>query len=304
MEKSAIEMTQSLQELVKHVKHGECILFLGAGIHAAPPPNCCYVYPGEHRPPLGGDLSEKLAAEFGYNSEFPNESCGELQRVSLYIETTKGLGRKVLVDALDKLLRGNKKPSPALRMLASMPFRIYVTTNYDRLLETALNKYEKDPVCFVYNPSPNEPTPDMVEDPTEMRPLLFKMHGDLNQRESIVITDEDYITFVQRMSDKDALHPVPQTVRYRMQKWPTLFVGYSLRDYNLRLLFRTLRWRVDTANFPTSFAVDRSPDPLTLQVWQNERRIVSFVAQDLWTFVPWLYKQVRGKEYEDEQHPS
>ena len=87
-------------------------------------------------------------------------------------------------------------------MLAALPFRIIVTTNYDRLLESALNKFEKDPVSVVYNPRSDEPTQDMIEEPTAERPLLFKMHGDLEQRDSIVITDEDYITFVQRMSDK------------------------------------------------------------------------------------------------------
>ena len=30
--------------------------------------------------------------------------------------------------------------------------------------------------------------------------------------------------------------------------WTTLFVGYSLLDYNLRLLFKTLRWKIDSAN--------------------------------------------------------
>jgi hypothetical protein len=302
-----------LEELAKHVKSGNCILFLGAGVHAPPPEDSKYKYPDEQRIPLGRDLSQKLADEFGYKKVFcdhPCErpqsvppdcdrSCQDLQRVSLYIETEKAYGRKKLVDALDMHLRENKKPSPALKMLSSMPFKIFVTTNYDRLLEAALNKFEKDPVSIVYNCDTNIPTPDMTEDPTKERPLLFKMHGDLNQRESIVITDEDYIIFVQRMSDKEALHPVPQTVRFRMRQWPTLFVGYSLRDYNLRLMFRTLRWRVDTVNFPTSFAVDRNPDPLTLQVWQNERKIIAFVAQDLWTFAPWLYKEVHGKEFQD-----
>jgi hypothetical protein len=126
------------------------------------------------------------------------------------------------------------------------------------------------------------------------------MHGDLDQRDSIVITDEDYITFIQRMSDKEALHPVPQTVRFRMKKWPTLFVGYSLRDYNLRLIFRTLRWRVDPANFPPSFSIDKNPDPLLLHVYQYERHFVTFVTQDLWTFVPWLFKEITGEEYQHE----
>jgi len=292
-----IEMTQPLKELIECIKKGECILFLGAGVHAPPPPGSNYLYPVEQRPLLGSELSKKLA-ELDYSKEFPDDLCLDLQRVSLFIETKEGLGRKTLVDYLDKYLRTDKKPSPALNMLASIPFNIFVTTNYDLLLESALSKYDKVPDRIIYNPYQNTPTPDVTEDPTEKRPLLFKMHGDLGQRDSIVITDEDYITFVQRMSDKDSLHPVPQTVRYRMLKWPTLFLGYSLHDYNLRLLFRILRWRVDKANFPTSFSVDRKPDPLIKIVYQDTERIISFLAKDLWVFVPWLYKQIHGKEYD------
>jgi hypothetical protein len=292
-----IEITEALRGLVKDIKKGECILFLGTGVHAPPPEGSHYTYPAEEAPPLGGDLAEILAEECNFKRTLPEESTRDLQRVSLCFETTRGLGRMKLVDSLNKHLRVGKKPSPALKMLAGLPFKIIVTTNYDQLLETALGESGKGPVVFVYNPESDKPTPDMIEDPTEERPLVFKMHGDLNHRDSIVITDEDYITFVQRMSDKDALHPVPQTVRYRMQRWPTLFVGYSLRDYNLRLLFRTLRWRVDPANFPPSFSVDKNPDPLILQVWQNERRFVTFVTENLWAFVPWLFKEIQGKEY-------
>ena len=292
-----IEITQAVKELVKHVEKGECILFLGAGVHAPPPEDSCYTYPAQERPLLGGDLAETLAEECGFKEEFPEESPCDLQRVSLCFEMTQGLGRKGLVDSLDRHLRVGKKPSPALEMLAGLPFKIFVTTNYDQLLETALRRFEKDPSVFVYNPKSDNPTPDMTEDPTEEQPLVFKMHGDLRHRHSIVITDEDYITFVQRMSDKDALHPVPQTVRYRMKRWPTLFVGYSLRDYNLRLLFRTLRWRVDQADFPPSFSVDRKPDPLILKVWQDRRGFITFVIENLWTFAPWLFEEIQGKEY-------
>ena len=67
---------------------------------------------------------------------------------------------------------------------------------------------------------------------------------------SLVITDEDYIQFVLRMTDKEPYHPVPVTMKHYLKRWPTLFIGYSLKDYNLRLLFRTLRWKLDKAKFP------------------------------------------------------
>jgi hypothetical protein len=294
-----IQPDLAFSQLVQLVKSGECVLFLGAGIHAPAPADSPYQYPTELRPLLGGELAEKLAEQCNYEGQLPQESLRDLQRVSLCYQYTKGLDRTKLVSALDTYLMVGKKPSPLLKMLAAMPFRLLVTTNYDRLTEMALRQREKDPTVVVYSPDPDKPTPDPSQDPTADRPLMFKMHGDLQTENSIVISDEDYIAFVQRMADKEQNHPVPQTIRFRMQKWRTLFVGYSLRDYNLRLLFRTLRWRLDQSNFPCSFSIDCHPDPLILQVWQNERRFITFVPQDLWSFVPSLYKEVLGKDYAD-----
>jgi hypothetical protein len=83
-----------------------------------------------------------------------------------------------------------------------------------------------------------------------------------------------------------------------MTKWPILFVGYSLRDYNLRLLFRTLRCQIDPVNMKPTYSVDRSPDPLILKVWQDNKQWVTFLVEDLWTFLPWLFKAVHGREFE------
>jgi hypothetical protein len=169
---------------------------------------------------------------------------------------------------LTRQLVTGKKPSPILRMIAALPIKIFVTTNYDKLLEQALRMYGKDPKVLVYNPSSSDPTSDIDSDPTELNPLIFKMHGDLDTpKKSIVITDEDYITFIQRMSEKDNLHPVPFTVRFRMLKWPTLFIGYSLLDYNLRSC-STLRWR-NHGTFPklTLSILVRS---LILKIYQNQ----------------------------------
>ena len=101
------------------------------------------------------------------------------------------------------------------------------------------------------------------------------------------------------MSNKDPYDPVPLTLKYYLTGWTTLFVGYSLLDYNLRLLFKTLRWKIDTANRPDMYSVDYSPDPLILDVWHNQRRYVKFIAQDVWAFVPELYELVLGKELPD-----
>ena len=303
MADSEVEKDALLRNLAHSIKSGHCILFLGAGVHAPPPQSSSFTYDEEYRPPTGGELSILLAQECGFVDKFPDESPINLQRVSLCYELTPGLQRKKLIDHLRVLLRKNKKPSPILIMLMGLPFQIIVTTNYDDLAEQALRRWDKEPEVFVYNHTIGSITSDMSEDPTADTPMIFKMHGDLAQRDqdTIVITDEDYINFIQRMTEKDPSQPVPQTIRYRMAKWPTLFVGYSLQDYNLRLLFRTLRWRIDLAEIPPSFSIDRKPDPLILKVWQDERKFITFVTEDIWSFVPRLYKLVTGKAYSERE---
>jgi len=188
----------------------------------------------------------------------------------------------------------DKRPSPMLRALAELDFPLVITTNYDQLFENALAAAGKQPRVAVYTPN-LEATAD-YRDPTPQSPVIFKIHGDIARPETLVITDEDYIQFVLRMSNKDPYDPVPLTLKFYLTGWSTLFVGYSLLDYNLRLLFKTLRWKIDSANVPDMYSVDFQPDPLILDVWQSQRRYVKFIAQDVWSFVPGLYERVRGEE--------
>ena len=293
------------REIVDSVKTGECVLFLGAMVSAPSPPGSRFSY--SNGPPSGSVLCQRLVKAFTYQGD----EATNLARVSLYGEYRPVEGsRKALVDALRKEIapededgRPTILPSPALHMLAALPFRIVITTNYDDLFETALNQVQardgslvpKHPLMRIYDPTRIEPPEFAPLDPSINKPILLKLHGDFSKRESIVITEEDYIVFIQRMSDLH-LHPIHENIRARMKTWPVLFIGYSLRDYNLRLLFRTLRWGVDPSNYPLCFSVDPYPDNLILSVWQGGK-IVSFIEQDLWKFVPDLYKQCLGVEY-------
>jgi len=276
------------------VRKQQSILFLGAGVHAGPPEGSPFAYPEAERPPIGSALSHELAAACELAERYPHEDLGNLQRVALFYEIERS--RYQLVDAVRQAVQVGKRPSPMLRALAELDFSLIITTNYDQLFEQALAAAGKMPRVAVYTPQ-LEPTTD-YRDPTPESPVVFKIHGDIARPETIVLTDEDYIQFVLRMSNKDPYDPIPLTLKFYLTGWTTLFVGYSLLDYNLRLLFKTLRWKIDSANIPDMYSVDFRPDPLILDVWQSQRRYVKFIAQDVWSFVPGLYELVRGEELE------
>jgi len=290
-------------DIANSVKSGKCILFLGAMASAPSPTGCKYVY--DKCPPGGGELSKRLAKEFGY----PGEDTTNLQRVALYGEFGPGGSRNRLVEAI---IRGiarpdspvppnfRMEPSPALRMLAELPFRIIITTNYDGLFDTALAAAEtlgglaKKPIVRIYDPTRNGLPDEVPEDPQEENPILMKLHGDVGKYESLVITEEDYITFILRMADIH-LHPIHEYIRSKMRAWPFLFIGYSLKDYNLRLLFRTMHYGLNLSYIKPSFSVDPYPDNLVIAVWQ---KAVQFIPESLWRFVPALYREVKGREYQ------
>ncbi|MDP9098946.1 MAG: SIR2 family protein [Verrucomicrobiota bacterium] len=284
-----------LDAIAEAVGKGQCILFLGAGVHYGPPAGADQkyldAYPEARRPPLGRALSVMLAEESEYRKRFPGWDTGDLKRVSWHYEDT--LSRNRLVKRIKEEVHANKIASPVVRALAALDFPLVMTTNYDQLFEQSLRAAGKEPQLCVYSPTAKNPTEDPTDDPTPANPFVCKLHGDIDVPDSAVLTDEDYIQFVLRMSDKAPFHPVPETFLYRFKRWPTLFVGYSLIDYNLRLLFKAMRVNLDPALFPETYSIDPKPDQLIVRYWSDQRRYVRFVMEDVWSFVPALYERIK-----------
>lgn len=288
---------EHLTYITEKIAQHECILFLGSAIHVPPPPELtAYSYPPELAPPVGSALSKHLAEE----SDYPAQDWWNLQRVSQHFES-KTKSRFRLVEEIKNAVHVGKQPSPILRMLANLEFPIVITTNYDHLYEQALDRKALEEKAAGQTPSkydvsiysPNttnkSKTADCLRIPDPKRPYILKIHGDIDKPESIVLTDEDYIQFVLRMSDKHPFHPFGNNVLAHLMKWPTLFIGYSLMDYNLRLLFKTLRWKLDAAQIPPTYSVDKKPDDLIRDVWENQRRYVSFIILNLWDCIPKIH---------------
>ncbi len=298
---SSVVPNQPLDDqMVRAVKAGQCILFLGAGVHYPPDdsdPNYGGSYPEGDRPALGSSLAKALAADSplasdpDYTDDQKIAISSNLQRISLYYEIKRG--RDALVRKVKQEVTLNKQPSRAVKALAQLNFPIICTTNYDTLFEKALILANKTPIVSSYSKDKYAVTKDYLGlTPPPENPFLFKIHGDIEDPNySIVITDEDYIHFILRMiTGAGQQDPIPKVFRFHMPSWPILFIGFSLLDYNLRLLFKLLGWQVGDPQF--SYAVGPYPDGLIRSKYDPP---VKFVVRDVWTFVPDLYQAVTGK---------
>lgn len=292
-----VEGETHLSDIAAKIRSRRCVLFLGAGVHAPPPEGQAQDWPAEARPPVGSGLSLRLAERSGFATRYPDEDPRNLMRVSLDFEIRNQ--RTGLIDAVREEVQAKKSASPLLHALARLDFPVVVTTNYDTHFEDALYEAKKRPFVSVYRSNVGDTRertadhPDLNPPPDE--PLVLKIHGDIRQSpNSIVISDEDYIQFVMRMGEKKPYHPFPDVALTYLSKGVTLFLGYSLRDYNLRLLFKTLRAGMETK--PQMYSVDYKPDPLVQAVLERNTGQVSYVVEDVWKFVPALVEATLGKK--------
>jgi SIR2-like domain len=99
------------------------------------------------------------------------------------------------------------------------------------------------------------------------RPILFKMHGSVDRdpnKDCYLITEEDYVDFLGR----DKGHYVPLYVEAMMRNKDFLFLGYSLADWNVRVILRKLLKGTATARRYRAIATGISPREQ--EVWEKQ----------------------------------
>jgi hypothetical protein len=131
-----------------------------------------------------------------------------------------------LRQALDSSGRG---PAPFHRQVVTLvqkyQLRTIVTTTYADLLETAFRQTGAG-IHLVVGDSD-------VAFINQSRPALIKLYGDLQQPDSLVVTDGDHFALLRDRSKEALLETVRQAFRLNT----VLFLGYDLSDPDFRFLF-------------------------------------------------------------------
>lgn len=313
------DLEAHLSQLLKAVTTGRLVAFLGAGANLCSRAAGVSWQPGQHEIlPHGGELAGHLARTFDFTPLNP----WDLARISQEIVLENGTGP--LYDELHALFDADYPPTPlhaffarlpeALRTRgyprASDPLRrrlLVVTTNYDDLQERAfeaagvpyhLVTYEADgPHKGLFLHRSPAGAEEWIERPNEYKglfadeqPIVLKIHGTVDrlrgERDSYVITEDHYIEYLTR-TDAAALIPAPLPAL--LKNCHLLFLGYGLKDWNLRVILhrlwgdRKLSWK--------SWAVQLRADPLDCEFWS--RRDVEILDCPLGEYIAALEERMR-----------
>jgi len=131
-----------------------------------------------------------------------------------------------------------------LRLLARFPLPIYITTSYYNFLERALQAEGKTPhtmVCFWSGVGSNEKYEDWPDpEPTVKTPVVYHLYGLEDYPQTLVLSEDDFMDFlVNVLQDTNKQNPIiPLKLRQALVESPLLLLGYQLRDWDFRVLFR------------------------------------------------------------------
>lgn len=140
--------------------------------------------------------------------------------------------------------------SDPLWVLSRLPIKIYLTTGYYDFIERALVAAGKKPVsrlCFWNMKQESvapEHRPDPDYEPDVQHPVVYHLLGMERYPESLVLTEDDYLSFLWHFSrDKPGDSGdrfVPPYLEAELKTSTLLLLGYRLEDWDLRVLFHGL----------------------------------------------------------------
>ncbi|HYY59070.1 MAG TPA: SIR2 family protein [Pyrinomonadaceae bacterium] len=220
---------QDWEQLIRGIKEGRCTPFLGAGISYG-------------LLPLGAQIAQQWAQAYNY----PMADSYNLIRVSQFLAV-----EEYPMFPKDELVRMFKESTvvPNLgeanqphRVLAELPLTTYITTNYDNFMAQALvSRFRdaKEEICRWNSQVRSRPSLfDEGYRPSPANPVVFHLHGRIQEPYSLVLTEDDYFDFLVNVSQDTSI--IPQQIQKSLTQTSLLFIGYGLADWNFRVLLQSL----------------------------------------------------------------
>jgi len=228
--------------LLRAIGAGRCIPFVGAG--ASSPPL-----------PTASQLCERLCQRFGV----PAFASSDLGKAAEFIQLHyRREGHYQLICFVKDVLKTHPGPNEAHLNLARLPWHTLITTNYDAFISQSLIAAGKNPTIYSLLNQEGQ-VGSSISEPRDWRatagqPLVVHIHGALPEDRDIVISESDYYTYLANMSS--GVWSLPGTVLHALASSSYLFVGYSVRDWTLRLLFHSLQRFIQKDHFALVFLRD------------------------------------------------
>lgn len=208
-------------------EQGKLVVFVGAGVS-------CNV----EGMPDWNTLIQRMANAIDYSKctscKYKTQTCqqscllkndysaDEFLKIPQYVyNTDENLYKQILTESISEVV----VDAPLSSAIFDINPAHIITTNYDTLLESSKNMFREQYQVIVNDK-------DLLT--AYKSKYIIKMHGDLSMHESIVLKEQDYLNYSQT-------HVLIELfVKSLLTDHIVLFLGYSLNDYNIKLIISWL----------------------------------------------------------------
>jgi len=230
----------SFKTLTAEIAKGECVVFVGAGLSIAA------------GLPTWSELEATMRMKAGLSQTCSGPRVADCCRAVIGEQNFNSLLREQVKDGVG--------PTEAHRRLATLPVGIFVTTNYDTLLEKAIQEQQRSSRVLSLYDGPE--WVQLADTLPECR--ILKIHGCVDRTPNrLIATESDYLSFAV---DHESLTTGLSAI---LAKRPVLFVGYSLSDWNLLAVLHHVR-RITAGNATNKYYVGLDVEP-AMQIFLDRR---------------------------------
>jgi translation initiation factor 2B subunit (eIF-2B alpha/beta/delta family) len=253
-------MSEYFELLATKLKSGNLAAFLGAGVSKTYSDVCAKkCYQGLLS---ASDIVKELIQEKKYLTE-------DLSFEQAFFLIKKKEGRIELENIIRRLIdKPGTHPLPAHKLLANMPFSAFLTTNFDTLTEKALIEAKKSYTSIIDN--------DDVPRWGGTQLPLIKLHGCVTRPDTLVAAEDEYIPLSLKKPVVEAL------VKVLLSNKTALFLGFSLRDTDFRIIYNELESTLKD-HMPKSYAIVHSAANYEIDYW--EAKGIKIIQYDLTEFL-------------------
>lgn len=207
-----INKTIFIRKYLEALNNGDAAIFAGAGLSA---PSGCVNW-------------KKLLQEIAEELNLDINKEHDLVSLAQYHCNNNGNNRTALNDIIKNAFHSDKQPNINHNILAHLPISTYWTTNYDKLIEKAIEANGK--ICDVKSSCANLTITQRGRDA-----VVYKMHGDVDHPNESVLIRDDYESYHHDKS------PFINALSGDLMTKTFLFIGFSFTDPNFSYIFSRLR---------------------------------------------------------------
>lgn len=205
-------LKQFAKKYLKALNEDNAAVFAGAGLSV----------------PAGYVNWKQLLTEVADDLNLNIDKEDDLIAVAQYYVNEKQGGRGAINQKLVDEFTKDAIVTTNLRLLSQLPIKFYWTTNYDKMIERALDESNKSVDCKIAaeNLAVSRPKHDAI---------VYKMHGDISLPHDAVLTKDDYESYnTKRQLFTTALQGDLVSKTF-------MFIGFSFDDPNLEYILSRIR---------------------------------------------------------------